>query len=162
MTERRRYTKREKAVAVTAALASSVKAAAESQGIPGSTLTYWMEQPEFASLRAKTREELAEGSMILANLAQSELARKVRAGEVEPRDLAVIYGIAIDKGQLLAGHATARTEIKDLTDGFDDHETRAIVEGARQYLEGSRPAEGEAVAGPTTVAAAAPAESGAA
>jgi hypothetical protein len=153
--EHRRYTKRQKVSAVTAALATSVKAAADSQDIPRKTLSYWMDAPEFATLRQKTREELAEGSIILANLAQSELARKVRAGEVEPRDLAVIYGIAIDKGQLLSGAATHRIETKDLTDGFDDHETRAIVEGARKYLEGSEPAEGEGVAAPAAVEGAA-------
>src|SRR4030095_14047962 len=101
MAERRRYTKREKAVAVTAALATSIKAAAETQDIPRKTVEYWVNAPEFAALRQKTREELAEGSMLLAHLAQDALAAKIRAGEVDSRDLAVIYGIAIDKGQLL-------------------------------------------------------------
>lgn len=117
-------------------------AASESTGIPVTTIDYWMDKPEFAELRMKTREQIAEGSMVLANLAQSELSRKVKAGEVEPRDLAVIYGIAIDKAQLLSGAATSRTETKSLTDGLDDHERqtlrdvidRAVAESAEADL----------------------------
>lgn len=126
MAERRRYVKREKAIAVTAAMASSVTAAAEQLGIPRTTLEYWVESPEFVELRRKTRAELAEGSMVLANLAQAELQRKVKAGEVEPKDLAVIYGIAIDKAQLLSGAATNRTEHRDLTDDLNDHEKETL------------------------------------
>jgi transposase-like protein len=124
--ERRRYTKRQKAEAVVEALGSSTLAASQKLGIPDSTLEYWMDHPEFANLREKTREQIAEGSMVLANLAQAELSRKVKAGEVEPRDLAVIYGIAIDKAQLLAGMATNRTESRTLTDGLPDHEKAAL------------------------------------
>jgi hypothetical protein len=131
--ERRRYTKREKVSAVTAALASTVHAAAEASGIPETTLHYWYEHPDFAELRTKTREEMAAGSLLLANLAQGELSRKVKAGEVEPKDLAVIYGIAIDKAQLLSGAATTRTETRQLSDGLDDHEKqrlRDVIDGA--------------------------------
>ncbi len=156
----RRYTKREKAVAVTAALASSTLAASERAGIPESTLRYWVESPEFAKLREKTREDLAEGSMVLANLAQSELVRKVKAGEVEPRDLAVIYGIAIDKGQLLAGHATSRNENRDLT--HDDHEA-AILRDVVQEELARRGERGDAAPGADApaVESGAPAEAGA-
>jgi hypothetical protein len=126
MAERRRYTRKTKATAVIAAAMSSVSAAAEASGIPRKTLEYWVEAPEFAELRQKTRTELAEGSIVLAHLAQAELTRKIRAGEVEPRDLATIYGIAIDKGQLLAGEATNRTESRDLTNTMDDHEREAL------------------------------------
>jgi len=140
--ERRRYTKRQKADAVTVALGSTVQAAAEQTGIPRTTIDYWMESPDFVELRKKTREEIAEGSIVLANLAQSELARKVRAGEVEPRDLAVIYGIAIDKAQLLSGAATTRTETKTLSDGLNDHEKRALRNGLDRLL--ADPAEASA------------------
>ena len=126
MPPHRRYTKREKANAVAEAERSSMSAASERTGIPVTTIDYWMDAPEFAELRKKTREQIAEGSMVLANLAQSELTRKVKAGEVEPRDLAVIYGIAIDKAQLLSGAATSRTETKSLTDGLNDHERQTL------------------------------------
>jgi transposase-like protein len=134
MAERRRYTKAQKVSAVTAALASSVSAAAEGTGVPESTLRYWVDAPEFAELRAKTREDLAEGAMLLANLAQAELMRKVRSGEVEAKDLAVIFGIAVDKGSLLAGHATARSEHRTLTDGLTDHEKQQLRDGLDRLL----------------------------
>lgn len=149
MATHRRYTKRQKASAVTAAIASTTHAAAEELGIPERTLGYWMEHPDFAELRSKTREQIAEGSMVLANLAQSELQRKVRAGEVEPRDLAVIYGIAIDKAQLLAGMATSRTESKTLTDGLNDHEKQII----RDLIDSAVAEPAEAGAGADTVGA---------
>lgn len=124
----RRYTRRQKATAVMAATLTTVAAAAEETGIPATTIGYWLDQPEFGELRAKTRVEIAAGSIVLAQLAQAELSKKIKAGEVEPRDLAVIYGIAIDKGQLLAGEATARTEHRELLDGASD-ETVDAVEG---------------------------------
>ena len=54
------------------------------------------------------------------------MTKKIRAGEVEPRDLATIYGIAIDKGQLLAGEATSRSENRDLTETMNDHERETL------------------------------------
>jgi len=135
MAERRRYSRKTKASAVIAAEMSSVMAAAEATGIPRKTLEYWVESPEFATLRQKSRDDLASGSIVLAHLAQAELQRKVLAGEVEPRDLAVIYGIAIDKGQLLTGQATQRLENRDLTAGFDDHEREALSLVLKRAIE---------------------------
>ena len=126
MAEHRRYSRKTKASAVVAAEMSSVTAAAETTGIPRKTIEYWVEAPEFAGLRLKTREELASGSIVLAHLAQAEIMAKIRAHEVEARDLAVIYGIAIDKGQLLAGEATHRTESRDITATLDDHERETL------------------------------------
>ena len=120
-------------------------------GIPITTIDYWMDQPEFVELRKKTREEMAEGSMLLAKLAQDAIVQKVRAGEVEPRDLAVIYGIAIDKGQLLSGAATSRTESKTLTDGLDDHERQALRDVIDRAVAES--AEADAGADPVGVGA---------
>jgi hypothetical protein len=56
----RRYTKRQKVTAVLAADMTSVQAAAESTGIPRTTLIHWMDDPEMVELRQKTREQLAE------------------------------------------------------------------------------------------------------
>lgn len=124
MAERRRYTKRQKVTAVVAAEMSSTLAAAESTGIPRTTIAYWMEEPEFVTLRQKTREDLADESKALAHKALGEIQR--RLGEFEPRDLTVLYGVLTDKSQLLAGHATGRTETKALTDGLNDHEREAL------------------------------------
>jgi hypothetical protein len=147
--ERRRYTKRQKAVAVTAAIASSTMAASEQTGIPRKTIAYWMDAPEFAALRQKTRDDLARGFELLAHRSQEVLMSKV--ADMEPRDLTVLLGVATDKSQLLAGHATERVESKDITDVFDDHEKRAIVAGAVRYLEGAGSTEGPGVAQETAV-----------
>ena len=125
-TTRRRYTKREKATVVIAAEMSTVSAAAEAHGINESTVRYWMEDPRFASLREKTREEASGGFTVLMHLAQERLARLVP--EMEPRDLIVLLGVATDKGELLGGRATARTENVSITDGLDDHEKDALRE----------------------------------
>jgi transposase-like protein len=126
VTERRRYTKREKVTAVIAAEASSQEAAAEAHGIPRTTLRYWMNDPELAELRQKAREELSEGAAIAAHMAWAGLIRAMQEGRLEPRDLITAAGVATDKAQLLAGHATARTENRTLTDGLDDHEKRIL------------------------------------
>lgn len=136
MAERRRYTRKTKAAAIIAATVSTAAAAAEAQGIPESTIRYWLDSPQFAELRTKTREEMAAGSMVLAHMAADELGKKIRAGEVEPRDLATIYGIAIDKGQLLAGAATSRSETRDVTDTLDDHERENLRNAIDTYLAG--------------------------
>jgi hypothetical protein len=147
--ERRRYTKREKASAVATALASSAQAAAEQTGVPRTTINYWLLDPEFVELRQKTREEMAEGSLVLANLAQAALVAKIQSFQVEPKDLAVIYGIAIDKAQLLSGAATTRTETRALSDGLDDHEKQTL----RDVIDGALAESAEAGAGSDPVRA---------
>lgn len=134
MAERRRYSRKTKAAAIIAATVSTAAAAAEATGIPRTTIDYWLDQPEFVELRKKTREEMAAGSMVLAHLAADELGKKIRAGEVEPRDLATIYGIAIDKGQLLTGAATSRTETRALTEALDDHEKAQLRDAIDSWL----------------------------
>jgi hypothetical protein len=146
MAERRRYTKRQKLTAVVAADATSKLAAAEATGIPRSTLSYWMDKPEFVALRQNAREAMAKEAEVVARLAWQKLGQALVEGRLEPRDLIIAAGMATDKTQLLGGGATARVESRDLTDVFDDHETRAIVEGAREYLAGRATGEGAPVA----------------
>ncbi len=98
--------------------------AAEKNGIPPTTVQYWFDHPDFAAVRAKTREDLAEESMAMAHTVLGQI--KARLNEFEPRDLSVLYGILTDKGQLLSGAATSRTETKDITETLDDHERQAL------------------------------------
>ena len=132
MTERRRYTKREKGAAVAAALASSTLAAAEAQGIPESTLRQWVHDPRYAELREKTREAIAEEARIGAQLFLAEIVKK--RDTFEPRDLAITFGILIDKAQLLAGEATSRSEHRDLTTSFADAEWDALTDFLREKV----------------------------
>ena len=113
-------------------------AAAETLGIPETTVRYWFDSPEFAELRTKSAEELGIESMALAHRALGEINR--RLPEFEPRDLSVLYGILVDKGQLVTGNATARTETRSLTEGMSDHERSALhdaiaAELARREVE---------------------------
>ena len=133
MAERRRYTKRQKATAVIAAEMSSVAAAAEQTGIPRTSIMNWMDDPEMVELRQKTREELASDSMALAHKALGEIKR--RMPEFEPRDLTILFGVLTDKGSLLSGHATERSETRDLTAHLDDHESDALSDAIDDWLK---------------------------
>ena len=110
MAERRKYTKRQKATVVIAAEMTSVAAAAKAAGIPEMTVHYWFDSPEFVELRTKTREDLAEETNALAHKVLGKITERI--DEFEAKDLAILYGILTDKGQLLAGQATSRFEVE--------------------------------------------------
>lgn len=132
MTPRRRYTRKEKVTAVVAAVTSNPAAAAEKLGIPKRTLDHWLEDPAMAQLAMKTREDLAKGSMVLAHRTLAVI--QARLEDFEPRDLSVLFGILVDKGQLLAGQATERHETKDITASLDDHERDALADAIDEWV----------------------------
>jgi len=126
MAERRRYTRKQKLSAVMASDMLGVVAAADSSGIPESTIRYWAQKPEFAEYRAKTREDLAEEVGIVAHLAWQRVGEALRAGTLEPRDALFAADKATTLYQLVTGEATNRTESRDITDTLDDHERDAL------------------------------------
>ena len=128
----RRYTRKDKVAAVTAAAASSVLAAAEASGIPATTIDYWMHQPEFVKIRDRTREELADEFKVLAHAAAKRLIEMVPT--MEARDLVVLASMSVDKSQLLKGEATSRSEHKDITADLDDHERKALKDAITAEL----------------------------
>src|SRR5579862_5409735 len=125
MAERRRYPRRTKAAAVVAAEMSSVLAASEALGIPERTVGYWFDAPEFAPLRAKTREDMAEETASLAHMVLGVIRSKLP--DYEPRDLNTLYGILVDKSQLLTGEATSRAEIRDVTADLKPEEAAQLA-----------------------------------
>ena len=139
---RRRYSKAEKATAVIAAEVATASAASEQLGIPRKTLTYWLDDPRYAELRQKTREEAAAGFSVIMYRVQDRLIELIP--EMEPRDLSILLGIAAEKAQLLGGGPTSRTETRSVTDGLDDHEhailrdilDAAIAESAETVASG--------------------------
>ena len=133
MAEHRRYSRKVKAAAVVEAALSTVTAASEAMDIPRQTIQYWVESEEFSELRRKTREDQAEGWSVLGQLAQAELKKRVPT--MEARDLVILAGLATDKSQLLSGHATARTETRDITDNLDDTEREALRNAIDEYLK---------------------------
>ena len=133
----RRYTRRQKVTAVLAADMASMTAASEALDIPLTTIDYWMDLPEFVELRRKTREDQGEATRALGMKVLGEIRR--RLPEFEPRDLSTLYGILTDKGQLLSGQATTRTETRDLTDTLDDHERAALRTVLDEVLAATEP-----------------------
>lgn len=128
---RRTYTKRQKVTAVVAAELSTQTAAAGTTGIPLTTINAWMQEPWAVELRNKTREDLAEESRVLAHKVLAQIAK--RLDDFGPRDLPILYGVLVDKGQLLAGQPTGRTEHL-VTEGMDDHEKEALREFLRKAI----------------------------
>lgn len=131
VTERRRYTKRQKATAVIAAELSTVAAAAESTGIPESTLRQWVQSPLYAELRAKTRDDMAEESSVLAHEVLGIIHSKLP--NFEPRDLTILWGVLVDKSQLLSGAATSRTESRDISGTLTDIDVATAIRAAEDY-----------------------------
>lgn len=141
MPTHRRYSKADKATAVIAAEMSTVAAASEATGIPESTIRYWADHPKFAALRAKTRDEAAEGFSLLMHLAMSRLSDLIPV--MEPRDLTILLGVSAEKAQLLAGAPTSRTETRSLADDLSDTEKQRL----RDWIDGL-PAEEPAPVAP--------------
>lgn len=117
---------------VIAAEMTSAAAAAEASGIPRKTLAYWLDDPEFAPLRQKTRQDMADEASALAHKVLGEISR--RLDEFEPRDMAILFGVLVDKGQLLSGEATSRTEHRELLNDFDDHEKGVVADWLRELV----------------------------
>lgn len=121
---RKGHTAVQKARAIVAAEMTSTSAAAQAMGLPERTVADWTRDPDYQELRLRAREMVGEDALVLAQLAAAEIRRKLPT--FEPRDLTILFGVMIDKAQLLAGQATARTETRTLTDSLDDHEREAL------------------------------------
>ena len=114
--------RKQKLAAVLAADMVGVVAASEQTGIPASTIHYWSKKPEFAEYRNKAREDMAEEVAIVAHLAWQRVGEALRENRLEPRDALFAADKATTLYQLVSGQATNRTETRDLTEGFKDHE----------------------------------------
>ena len=130
----RRYDKRTKLAAVVAAEMTSLTEASETTGIPKSTVKYWMDDPAFAQVRTKTREDLADEIKVVAHLAWRRIAEALRTGEMEPRDATFAAEKATSLQILMTGGATARTESRELNDLPDS----AYVDALREWKRISR------------------------
>lgn len=146
MAPQRRYAKREKLAAVLAAEMGGLTQASDSLGIPKSTLAYWMDQPAFADIRTKTREDLADEVKVVAHLAWRRIAEALRDGTMEPRDALFAAEKATSLRLLMSGEATGRTETRDLTGTLSDDDISAAIRAADEIATGGRAsqeAEGE-------------------
>lgn len=121
MAEYRKYDRKTKLAVVMAADMVGVVQAEKQSGIPESTIRYWMEKPEFAEFRAKTREDLEAEVSLVAHLALRRVAQTIDT--MEPRDALFAMEKATTLMLLTRGEATTRTETKDITHDLDN-ETR--------------------------------------
>lgn len=132
---RRRYTKAQKAEAVAAATMSSAEAAAESLGIPRRTIGYWQSLPEFAELRQKTRDGVADQFWVGIQVGLEQVVAGLK-GDAPLRDKATALGILYDKHALLTGGATGRTESRDLTGTLADADILDALRAAHEATAG--------------------------
>ena len=122
-----------KLAVVRTAEAVGVSEAARLSGVPRTTITEWMSTPENVIYRQKTREDLAEEARVMAHATLATI--QARLAEFDPRDLSVLFGILVDKGQLLSGAATARVETRELTDALNDHERQTLRDAIDAFLK---------------------------
>lgn len=144
----RRYTKKAKIGAVVAAELTSNLAAAEATGIPESNIRRWRDDPEMAKYCDKTRDDLVEGAGMMTHRVLERISQ--RLDEFEPRDLTVLFGVMVDKAQLLSGGATGRIEARDISGTISDldviaaiREADAITSAAGAHPEDPGTPEGE-------------------
>ena len=124
-------TRRERSTAVVLADAlNSADEAGRRLGIPGRTIRRWREDPELADLVLKTREETSDDVKVAMVLAWELIIQRLKAADIETKDLIVLGGVAFDKHQLATGGATARTEQRDITGSLSDDDVIAAVREA--------------------------------
>lgn len=133
MAARRRYTAKQKAAAVATATLSSVEAASESTGIPRRTIGYWMDKPEFAALRHKTRDAVADEFWTTIQVGLHRIADLIPQTD-DLQKVSVATGILYDKHALLTGSATSRTESRDLTGSLSDGDISAAISAAEDLI----------------------------
>lgn len=137
MTERRRYTKRQKAEAVGLSVVAGTRPAADKLGVPVSTLHYWRESEEFAQLRTRKKEEVTEEVYAAFQAGVRRVVDLLPITE-DMGKVAVATGILYDKFALMSGQATARHETADVTAKLDDHETAQLADAIEDLLESAK------------------------
>jgi hypothetical protein len=137
MATHRRYTRKEKAEAVAEAAMTSAEAAAEKTGIPRRTIGYWMDQPEFAELRLKTGDQVADAMWVVIQQGVRRIAELIPRTD-DLGKVGVAVGILYDKRALLTGAATGRTEHRDLSGSLSDNDVLGAIQAASDLTSGSR------------------------
>jgi len=136
----RQYSDQEKALALAAldANGGDESKTARQTGIPRKTLAYWARGhtgPAVAMLRQGKREDLAERTEGILHQLLDAVPGKI--GEASLRDLAVMYGVGVEKMRLLREQPTSRTAV----DFAGDEEREACLARLleRRGEGGSRP-----------------------
>jgi transposase-like protein len=122
----------ERARAVGVALLDGASEASRKTGLPESTIRQWMGRPEFAELRERTKEAVAEEWWAGV---QHGFRRVIEAfdEEADVQKKATAAAILFDKIALMRGDVTSRSEVSTFH-GYNDHEKRAIADLLREAL----------------------------
>lgn len=144
----------DRARAMGIAVVDGASAASEATGIPRTTVKSWMDTPEFADLRHRTREAATDELWAIVQKG----FRRVGELLTDTDDLqktAVATAIVTDKMLLLRGEATSRYESRDVTSDLDDHERQLLGEAIRGELarRTDSPVAGDAVGVPAATGA---------
>jgi hypothetical protein len=141
--KKRPLSERRKAVGI--ALVEGPQVASEMTGIPRPTIIGWSKLPEFDELRQKTPEAVSDMFWAAVQIGVDQVATGL-LGDEPLRDKAVALGILYDKHALMTGQVTVRSEARDLTKEFDDHELD-LLRDAIEREDSTRAAAEAAVVG---------------
>lgn len=139
----RRYTTHERAKAVAEALVKNSTVVSEETGIPESTIRWWMRQPQFAEMRSRARDDVAEEVWTYIQVGLRRIAELIPLSE-DLQKVATTVGILYDKHALLTGSATSRTESRDITGSLSDADLISAIREAESVATGGggpRPVE---------------------
>jgi hypothetical protein len=126
----------ERAAAVGLATVVGISEAARQTGIPRRTVNDWFESPEFAELRQRTKDQVADEWWAGVQHGVKAVIREFD-GDAPLRDKAIAVGVLFDKLALMRGEATARTESKTFSDDLNDHERAALRQAIDTALNDS-------------------------
>lgn len=126
---------------------TSTKGAADAAGVPESTVRYWLDDPQFASLRDETRDHVAAQFWAAIQVGVKEVANGLRDPDTALRDKSVALGILYDKHALLTGGATNRSESRDITGTISDGELADAIREAEALVARSTSRTAEETAG---------------
>ena len=132
--EHRRYSAKTRAAVVGLAASKGQTVASEETGIPLSTVHLWYMKPEYAELRTKTREDVADSLWTAIQIGIGEVAKGI-TGDAPLRDKATALGILYDKHALMTGGATNRSENRELND-LPDSAYLGVLREADRILSG--------------------------
>jgi hypothetical protein len=122
----------ERAQAVGIATITGIAEASRQTGIPENTIRDWFTSEEFAELRVRTKDQVAEEWWAGV---QRGFRAVIKAfdGNDSIQQKATAAAILTDKLAMLRGEATVRTEHRALDD-INDHEQRALSQAIDAFL----------------------------
>jgi hypothetical protein len=118
----RRYTLRQKGMAVGLAAVNGSTAASQMTGIPVETISTWYRSGRYAQLREVTAEDVAKSMWVGIQIGVEEVVKGIQSPKAPLREKTDATAMLLERHALMTGGATARYETNDITGQFNDHE----------------------------------------